>query len=884
MAVNPTKYQIPNTKHQFHPKACNMQRLLFYFQFFVWFSLRNMRKHLGRALTVLLGVALGAAVFTSVRLSINASLDSFTRSMDIITGRTDRVLIRPGGRVPEELVTLLLQQSSIDSASPLLTTYVRPAKEGAAPFLLIGFDPILDRSIRNWEIADTGRQAAGSWQDLIKDPYTLIIGKPLAAKYQYRQGDFVSIEHAHQTADFRIAGTLAREGLALVEGGQVALTDIATFQEFTGLHGVVDRIDLRFKPHAAASGLQELAELLPADIVIGSPTAAKESGRGMIKAYELNLSILSFASLFVGMFLVYSLVALNAASRRHELAVLRSTGASPNFLFLLFVAEGGLLGLAGWILAIPISGFLVKFLLGGVSQTISTLFVRVQVDKLSLSLWEFGLSFAVTVLIAVLAALQPAREAMQVSPKEALEISGHGLQIRKSPRRLALIGLMAIVLVYPLSRLPAVFGIPVPGYLAILLLFVGFSLLAPWFLGHLGNILSPILRRFAGTPAYLAGRYVRDSGTRTAVSVGALITAVALFASLVIMIHSFRRTVEIWTHQTVSGDLFFTTKLNEINQFRHPVPPAVAAWFQSLGEDLEVVPNRRFFLSYENFPYEFEVLDLDIFLKYADFFWFKGRPEIIRPRLKNGDGVIISEVFSNRTGLNIGDIFRAKVEASLVELPVLGIVRDYRTQGGVVFYSIKQFRERYHDPGWGGARIYFRNRTQDLSRAVIGLRSKIIERWGDTLEMINGQDLRNSILKVFDETFAVTTVLLLIALVIAALGITTTLTVLVLERSRQLNTLFAVGASFGQIRAMIFWEAAFMVIAGEVAGIACGFMLSYLLVYVINQQSFGWTFLYSVDWQALTMSLPLIILTSLAAAVPAIRMVFREPPASLLRE
>ena len=211
-------------------------------------------------------------------------------------------------------------------------------------------------------------------------------------------------------------------------------------------------------------------------------------------------------------------------------------------------------------------------------------------------------------------------------------------------------------------------------------------------------------------------------------------------------------------------------------------------------------------------------------------------------------------------------------------------MRDYRTQGGVVFYSIKQFKERYHDSRWGGARIFFQNRSQDLSLAVSQLKSDIIDHWGDTLEMISGQDLRNSILKVFDETFAVTTVLLLIALVIAALGITTTLTVLVLERSRQLNTIFAVGASFGQIRTMIFWEAAFLVITGETAGIICGFLLSYLLVYVINQQSFGWTFLYSVDWQSLAMSLPLIILTALAAAIPAIRLVFSEPPATLLRE
>jgi putative ABC transport system permease protein len=155
-------------------------------------------------------------------------------------------------------------------------------------------------------------------------------------------------------------------------------------------------------------------------------------------------------------------------------------------------------------------------------------------------------------------------------------------------------------------------------------------------------------------------------------------------------------------------------------------------------------------------------------LKYADFFWMKGQPKMIRSRLKKGDGVIISEVFSNRTGLNIGDKFRARIEESLVELPVLGIVRDYRTQGGVVFYSMQHFKERYHDPRWGGARIFFRNQGQDLNRAVLELRSKIIDRWEDTLEMISGRDLRDSILKVFDETFAVTTVLLLIALVIAA--------------------------------------------------------------------------------------------------------------------
>jgi putative ABC transport system permease protein len=542
------------------------------------------------------------------------------------------------------------------------------------------------------------------------------------------------------------------------------------------------------------------------------------------------------------------------------------------------------LGIAGWLVAIPLGNFLIKYLLHGVSQTISTLFVRVQVDTLSLSFTEIFFSFAVTAGISILAAYQPAREAMQVPPKEALEISQLGMRPRKTPGQLALGGMVCILLVLPLSLLPAVLDMPLPGYLAILLLFVGFALLAPWTLQKFSHKLSNILLKRLGIPAYLAGRYVRDSGTRTAVSVGALITAVALFAALVIMIYSFRQTVEYWTYETIKGDLFLTSKMGEINQFRYPIPDEVIRGLQAYEAEVDILPNRRMFLNYGKFPYEFELLDMQEFMQYASFFWLNGDPQKIRPMLKRGEGIIVSEVFSNRTGLGVGDMFKAQIEASYVELPILGIVRDYRTQGGVVFYSMPHFNARYHQTYWGGVRFFFKDRSRDLDLAVARLRNDIINRMGDKVDMYSGKGLRSAVLRIFDETFAVTTVLLLIALVIAALGIATTLTVLVLERSRQLNTLFAVGASFKQIRSMIFWEAGLMVVIGELAGIVCGFILSYLLVFVINRQSFGWTFLYGVNWPALGASVPLIIITALAAALPAIKMVFREPPATLLRE
>jgi putative ABC transport system permease protein len=252
--------------------------------------------------------------------------------------------------------------------------------------------------------------------------------------------------------------------------------------------------------------------------------------------------------------------------------------------------------------------------------------------------------------------------------------------------------------------------------------------------------------------------------------------------------------------------------------------------------------------------------------------------------LIQGEGVLVSEVFATRTGLGIGEPFQAQIESSWVELPIVGIIRDYRTDGGVVFYSWTHFKERFHDPQWSGVRFFFRDQPSDLDDRVTQLRRAIIDRWGDQLDVITGKSLREAVLRIFDETFTITSVLLLIALAVAALGIATTLTVMVLERKRQLNTLFAVGGSFRQIRSMIFWEASFLIAAGEIAGLVCGFFLSYLLVYVINRQSFGWTFLYRVDWGVLALSLPLIIATALAAALPAVRLVFKEPPANVLRE
>jgi len=519
---------------------------------------------------------------------------------------------------------------------------------------------------------------------------------------------------------------------------------------------------------------------------------------------------------------------------------------------------------------------------------VSHLFVRVNVEGFGLTGREILLSFLLTLLVAALAACQPAFEASRVRAGEALLMRETvSLDEGKLIRRLALLGFILAAAVWPISRMSAFSGVPLAGYMATFFLFLGFALFSPLILKAAGTYLPAVVSRAGlGETAYLGTGYLKSAGARVAISAGALITAIALFTALVIMVHSFRQTVSTWVNQGINGDLYVRAKMSDINGYRDPLPPGTAAELEDLRNEADLVPYRRIFLNHGLVPYLLEPIDTESYMRRSGFIFIEGDAKSVAPALNGGKGVIVSEVFSNQTGLRVGDRFKTVVESVGVDLPILGIIRDYRTQGGVVHCSLSFFEGATADRRWTGASIFLKDRGAGLDRRIGVLKNRILlgaAGRGESIEAIIGSDLRRNILRIFDETFAVTTTLLFISLVIAALGVATTLTVLVLERARQFQTMTAVGASAAQIRAVIGWEAVVLVLLGEALGLACGFILSVLLIFVINRQSFGWTFMYSVDWLTLAASFPLVCATALLAAVPAAQVVFRKPAAEALR-
>jgi putative ABC transport system permease protein len=150
--------------------------------------------------------------------------------------------------------------------------------------------------------------------------------------------------------------------------------------------------------------------------------------------------------------------------------------------------------------------------------------------------------------------------------------------------------------------------------------------------------------------------------------------------------------------------------------------------------------------------------------------------------------------------------------------------------------------------------------------------------------LISNAELRAEILDIFDRTFLLTYVLEAIAVIIAMLGIVNTLVTSVLERRREFATLRAIGGSAGQIRQLVFWEAAYLGLIGIGLGLIGGGLLSLLLIKVINKQSFGWTIQMILPVGALVQAIGLAAVATVVAGYFPARWAARQPVVEGLRE
>jgi putative ABC transport system permease protein len=339
--------------------------------------------------------------------------------------------------------------------------------------------------------------------------------------------------------------------------------------------------------------------------------------------------------------------------------------------------------------------------------------------------------------------------------------------------------------------------------------------------------------------------------------------------------------VRIWVDQTVSSDLWLRPAKGLSNSDVALFPPIV-------GEELAKVPFveaidrvRGRDILYGDTIVALGSGELGVMARYGDLPMIA--PRSSRQALGDAtrrDGVLVSESFAIKFDKEVGDVLELPVARGKTRFPITGIYRDYSNDRGVVVMDRALYVESFGDDTINTVVVFLKPGV-DREQARVSLERMFGPKY--RAFAISNASIRREVMTIFDQTFLITYALLGIAIAVAVLGIINTLAALILERTRELALLRVSGMSSAQLRLMIVLESTILGIASTIAGVAMGYVLSWILIYVINRQSFGWTIQFHTPAALIAASLAVTFAASVFAGIVPARLANRVAVSQALK-
>jgi putative ABC transport system permease protein len=228
-----------------------------------------------------------------------------------------------------------------------------------------------------------------------------------------------------------------------------------------------------------------------------------------------------------------------------------------------------------------------------------------------------------------------------------------------------------------------------------------------------------------------------------------------------------------------------------------------------------------------------------------------------------------------------GDLVTLPALDGPVAVRIAGVYRDYSNDRGTMTIDRALFRRLFRMDG----AVSLALRLDPSTSPEEGRRRILAAAEGRfALRVQTNASLRDAALALFDRTFAVTYALEAVAIAVAVLGVFSTLLALVLERRREIGLLRVLGASAARVSRAVRYEAAALSALGIALGVFAGAAIGWILIHVVNKQSFGWTIRTDVPWGFLAGALALVLLATLAAAGRPARLAASTDVAAVLKE
>lgn len=831
------------------------------------FGVRHARLAPGQTVLLVAILALGVGVFTAVRLANRAAAASFTHFTDAVTGGSDWVIQAPTGDLSENVLPELraaLADLSVQIHPVVEASAAEPADSARRPdgqhrrtYTLLGIDLVAAANLAALSESD-GRffrpEAANDTATVNGPGFFDLFGDDVLAWTSPGLGprpETLRVVVGDQLAELVIAGDIPQAaGTALAPAGLVIL-DLPRLQSLVGRPGRLSRVEFVMENGYARDERRALAGQRLAELgrrpdgetrwLVDTPGVRRDTATTMTEAFRLNLTVLSLIALLVGLYLVFQALDGAVTRRRGEIAVLRSLGVEAATIRRAWLTEAAALGLAGGVLGLLFGWAGAQLAVRAVSATVNALYHATTVTAATLSWAEVLWSLLAGVAASMIAGWAPARAAAATPPAQILVRSAPGgpggRWLRSAPLALgAAAAAWGLTLAPPLD-LGGGTRFPLAGHAASFFAILGGGVLASLSLPPLARMLRKLSGAGPGWRIAL-GHLARPTG-RHRLAAAALVCAIGMAAGMAILVASFELSVKRWIANALQADLYLSSAGSGGAGASGKISPHT---WQALAANPAVAESAIFSahpLVLDGKPTTLGAGDLADQARREAFLWV-GTPaptEALDPD-QNAESALISESFSERFSVQRGDVVTVPTPSGAKTLRVAGIFADYGNERGSILVDRRHAARWFDDETATSVALYLHPGSD-----ADALRTELLTTHPG-LTIFTHSGLRAEVLRVFRQTFSITYALEAIGLVVAVAGLGLSLASVLLDRRDELTTLRALGFSRGHIARAAALEGGLLAACATTTGIGLSFALGWILIHVINKQSFGWTLAY----------------------------------------
>jgi putative ABC transport system permease protein len=822
-------------------------------------SWRHVTRHRLRTALTFFGIALGVAVVVAIAVVNRSLTTSFQSTIDQIAGKAVLQVANGESGITESLYPIIRDTDGVQDAAAAVESFLPVVGAPGERLYVYGVDLLTDFLIREHQFAET-RFGFNQALDFIARPDSIALTETFSRRLKLPIGSTIILLTSEGRREFTVRALLIERGSAKVFGGNFALMDLPVAQRVFGKEGKLDIVDLTVEPGAAIETVQQrLRARLNGAAEVERPRKRGEQIDLLLTSFRVGLFFVSLIALFVGFFLIYNTVSVSVIQRKREIGTLRCLGMKRSELLRLIIAEALALGLAGSVFGAALGWLLARVALVAVGETVGNLFSLMDLARGEFTLRESLLGLGSGVGVAVLAALHPAWEAIRVSPLENVRQAvwqPAGRAIVSWPRRLGtacFIVAPALVLSAPaVNGSVAKFSVGVLGMLVFLL---GLAAFCPAIISFAVRLFRQSKLAPPGVSRVelrLASDNLLRNPIRSGITVATMVISLAAIFTIAAFVNSVRGSLLAWVDQMVTADLIVSSGARTAGPRNVPLREDLLPELRKIP-GIDVIDLYRLIRSsYRGKPILIESFSARDSARVRTLPMADGDGNQALREMAEGKGVIVSESFQSKFAVGRGDKLDLVTPSGTISFSVIGVYVDYSSDSGSVLLDRALYKKFWQDDLLDAIDLWLAPGA-DEQKVIQTIKQQHGERY--QLFVSTHRELREAVVHIMEQSFVVNYAVEIVAVIVAIFSVINTLLASVLDRTREIGVLRALGATQAQVRRIVVAEAGWMGLIGGLLGLFAGTVMAYHHVVYNTKELTGWTFQFYYPYDIAALSI-----------------------------